>query len=225
VPAHVPATRADIDPRTDGLGLDPVGCYRFSMADDPPPPAPREPTAEMIEALYQDLRELAHARMRRERPDSTLRTTELVHEAYLRLGTPGHRGWANRAHFFASAAEAMRRILIEHARARAREKRGGQTGRPPVRVSLSDLGPADLGVDYDPDELLTLDRAIERLRSFDSRAAEVVLLRFYAGLSVEEVAEALGVADRTIKRDWTVARAWLHRELSSESAADGPAPG
>jgi RNA polymerase sigma-70 factor, ECF subfamily len=94
-----------------------------------------------------------------------------------------------------------------------------------VRVSLSDLGPADLGVDYDPDELLTLDRAIERLRSFDSRAAEVVLLRFYAGLSVEEVAEALGVADRTIKRDWTVARAWLHRELSSESAADGPAPG
>src|SRR5580765_327532 len=140
-----------------------------------------EPTAEMIETLYRELRELARARMRRERSDATLRTTELVHEAYLRLGTPGHHGWANRAHFFASAAEAMRRILIERARARAREKRGGQDGRPPQRVSLSDLGSADLGVDYDPDEILALDQGIERLRVLDARAANVVRLRFYAG--------------------------------------------
>ena len=193
------------------------------MADDAKPSEPSEPsepTAEMVEALYGELRELARARMRRERQDATLLTTELVHEAYLRLGTPEHRGWANRAHFFASAAEAMRRILIERARARAREKRGGEGGRPPQRVSLSDLGAADLGVDYDPDEVLALDAAIERLQRLDPRAAKVVRLRFYGGLSVEETAEALDVAVRTVKRDWTVARAWLYRELS-ERDPDG----
>jgi RNA polymerase sigma factor (TIGR02999 family) len=190
------------------------------MADRPGPPDPT-PTAEMIETLYRELRELARARRRRERPDATLRTTELVHEAYLRLGTPEHRGWANRAHFFASAAEAMRRILIERARARAREKRGGGDGRPPERVPLTDLGAADLGVDYDPDEVLALDSAIDRFRQLDPRAADVVRLRYYCGLSVEETAEALGIAARTVKRDWTVARAWLYRELSgSEPAAD-----
>ena len=194
------------------------------MADGSKPSEPSQPTAEMVEALYGELRELARSRMRRERPGATLRTTELVHEAYLRLGTPQHRGWANRAHFFASAAEAMRRILIERARARARDKRGGQDGRPPQRVTLSDLGAADLGVDYDPDEVLALDRAIEQLRLLDPRAAEVVRLRFYGGLSVEEAAEALGVAARTVKRDWTVARAWLYRELSGAEGADGRDP-
>jgi len=184
------------------------------MAEGSEPPEPPQPTAALVEALYAELRELARARMRRERPDATLRTTELVHEAYLRLGSSEHRGWANRAHFFASAAEAMRRILIERARARARDKRGGVDGRPPQRVSLSDLGAADLGVDYDPDEVLALDGAIDRLRALDARAANVVHLRFYGGLSVEETAEALGVTDRTIKRDWTAARAWLYRELS-----------
>ena len=173
----------------------------------------------MIEALYGELRELAHERMRRERSDATIRTTELVHEAYLRLGTPRKGGWANRAHFFASAAEAMRRILIERARARAREKRGGERGRPRQRVPLTDLSAADLGVDYDPDEVLAVDSAIERLRSIDPRAANVVRLRFYGGLNVEETAEALGVAARTVKRDWTVARAWLHRQLSGEEPA------
>ena len=194
------------------------------MADGSRPPEPSEPTAEMIEGLYEELRELARSRMRRERPGATLRTTELVHEAYLRLGKSPSRGWANRAHFFASAAEAMRRILIERARARAREKRGGEDGRPPQRVSLSDLGGADLGVDYDPDEVLALDTAIQQLRLLDTRAAEVVRLRFYGGLSVEETAEALGVAARTVKRDWTVARAWLHRELSGQERAGEPDP-
>ena len=184
------------------------------MVDGAKPAQPPEPTAAMIEALYGELRELARARMRRERPDATLRTTELVHEAYLRIGRPGHPHWVNRAHFFASAAEAMRRILIERARARAREKRGGEDGRPPVRVPLSDLGPADLGIEYDPDAILALDDGIERLRLLDTRAADVVRLRFYGGLSVDETAEALGVTARTVKRDWTIARAWLHRELS-----------
>jgi RNA polymerase sigma factor (TIGR02999 family) len=199
-------------------------CYRLHMADGGKPSESPEPTAAMVEALYGELRSLARARMRRERADATLRTTELVHEAYLRLGTPGHHGWVNRAHFFASAAEAMRRILIEHARARARDKRGGEDGRPPQRVALSDLGAADLAVDYDPDEILALDGGIERLRLLDARAADVVRLRFYGGLSVEETAEALGVGVRTVKRDWTVARAWLHRELSGSDATRPPDP-
>ena len=192
------------------------------MADGAKPSEPAEPTAAMIEALYRELRALARARMRRESADATLRTTELVHEAYLRLGSSDHRGWANRAHYFAAAAEAMRRILIEHARARAREKRGGQDGRPPQRVSISDLGSADLSVTYDPDEILALDGGIERLRLMDARAADVVRLRFYGGLSVEETAEALGVTARTVKRDWSVARAWLSRELSGSTPTDSP---
>ena len=191
------------------------------MADGAKPSESPETTAAMIEALYGELRALARSRMRHERPDATIRTTELVHEAYLRLGTPGHAGWVNRAHFFASAAEAMRRILIERARARAREKRGGADGRPPQRVSLADLGAADLGVDYDPDEILALDKGIERLHQLDARAANVVRLRFYAGLSVDETAEAIGVTARTVKRDWTIARAWLHRELSGLDPAGG----
>ena len=171
----------------------------------------------MLEALYGELRQLARDRLRRERPGSTLRTTELVHEAYLRLEGSAHQGWANRAHFFASAAEAMRRILIERARARGREKRGGEEGRPPQRISFSDLGAADLGVDYDLDQVLALDGAIERLRGLDERAASVVRLRFYGGLSVDETAEALGVAVRTVRRDWTFARAWLFEALGEAS--------
>jgi RNA polymerase sigma factor (TIGR02999 family) len=190
------------------------------MADGSKFPEPPEPTVEMVDALYGELRELARARMRRERPDATLRTTELVHEAYLRLETPGRSRWANRAHFFASAAEAMRRILIERARARSREKRGGEGGRPPQRVSLADLDLPDLDVDHDPDEILALDAAIERLRRLDPRAAHVVRLRFYGGLSVDETAEVLAVAVRTVKRDWTIARAWLYKELSGSDQAD-----
>jgi RNA polymerase sigma factor (TIGR02999 family) len=173
----------------------------------------------MLEALYGELRQLARDRLRRERPGNTLRTTELVHEAYLRLGKAEAHGWANRAHYFASAAEAMRRILIERARARGRDKRGGEGGRPAQRISFSDLGSADLGVDYDIDQVLALDGAIERLQALDERAAKVVRLRFYAGLSVDETAEALGVAARTVKRDWTFARAWLFKALGESGSA------
>lgn len=184
------------------------------MAAGPKPSEPAEPTAEMLEALYGELRELARARMRREHADATLRTTELVHEAYLRLGSAPHGRWANRAHFFVSAAEAMRRILIERARARAREKRGGADGRPPQRIALSDVDPADLGFEDDPDQVLALDAAIERFGQIDPRGARVVRLRFFGGLSVEETAEALDVTARTVKRDWTAARAWLYLALS-----------
>jgi RNA polymerase sigma factor (TIGR02999 family) len=187
------------------------------LSNSQPPAGSPEPTAEMLEALYSELRQLARDRLRRERPGGTLRTTELVHEAYLRLGKADH-GWANRAHYFASAAEAMRRILIERARARARDKRGGESGRPAQRISFSDLGSADLGVDYDLDQVLAIDGAINKLQALDDRAAKVVRLRFYAGLSVDETAEALGVAARTVKRDWTFARAWLFKALGDSPA-------
>lgn len=172
----------------------------------------------MLSALYAQLRELAHARLRNERAGGTLRSTELVHEAYLRIAAEGPKGWASRAQFFAAAAEAMRRILIDRARARAAEKRGGVEGRPQQKISLSDLDAADLAIDYDIDQILELDRALERLQALDERGASVVRLRFYAGLTLEETAEALGVTSRTVKRDWTFARAWLLGALGESPA-------
>jgi RNA polymerase sigma factor (TIGR02999 family) len=171
----------------------------------------------MLRALYEQLRDLAHSRLRNERA-GTLRSTELVHEVYLRLSAEGSKKWASRAQFFAAAAEAMRRILIDRARARAAEKRGGVEGRPQQKVSLSDLAAADLAIDYDIEQILELDRALERLSALDDRGATVVRLRFYAGLSVDETAEVLGVTSRTIKRDWTFARAWLLGALGGAAA-------
>jgi len=170
----------------------------------------------ILPVVYGELRALARVRMRRERKDHTLQATELVHEAYLRLvsGTPAE--WEGRGHFFAAAAEAMRRILIEHARARGRAKRGGdEQGRAPKKLSLSLAGIADLADDTDPEDILALDEAMQRLEARDARMGQVVRLRFYAGLSIEETAEALGVAPRTVKRDWTFARAWLYEQLST----------
>lgn len=160
---------------------------------------------------------MARARLRNERSGVTLCTTELVHEAYLRLGSGA--AWANRAQFFSAAAESMRRILIDRARARARDKRGGHDGRPATRLPWSDLRSADLAVHYDLDQILALDRAIDDLRDADARAATVVQLRFYSGLSLEEVAEVLGVTARTVKRDWTFARAWLFEALNGPATA------
>lgn len=189
------------------------------MSEEPARSEDGAPTAEMLGAVYAQLRGLAHARLRRERAGGTLRSTELIHEVYLRLAGEGAKEWASRAQFFAAAAEAMRRILIERARAKGREKRGGIEGRPRERVPLSELGAADLAVDYDLDQILALDGALERLGSVDKRGATVVRLRFYAGLSTEETAEVLGVTPRTVKRDWTFARAWLFDALGG--APDG----
>ncbi len=172
----------------------------------------------MLSALYAQLRALAHARLRRERAGGTLRSTELVHEAYLRLAAEGPKGWESRAQFFSAAATAMRRILIDRARARAADKRGGIEGQPRQKVSFSDLAAADLAIDYDLDQILELDRALGRLQSVDERGAEVVRLRFYAGLTFEEVGEVLGVTARTVKRDWTFARAWLLGALGDSPA-------
>jgi len=144
--------------------------------------------------------------MKAERPDHTLQSTALVHEAYARLVGNGEVDWKNRAHFFHAAAEAMRRILIEHARARSGPKRGG--GR--VRIPLDVL---DLATQDDPGQILALEEAISRLEQKDAQAARVVRLRFYAGLSVEETAKAIGISERTVKRDWAFARAFLVRAL------------
>ena len=162
--------------------------------------------AKLLPVVYGELRRLASAEMRHERSDHTLQTTALVHEAYLRMLGAQNPPWNDRAHFFRAAAEAMRRILIEHARKRRRIKRGGDR----VRVSLSDL---KLGVAEDPDTILALDDALGRLDKQDPRAADVVRLRFFAGLSVEETAKALEVSERTVKREWSFARAWLFDAL------------
>lgn len=160
----------------------------------------------LVPVVYDELRELAAARLRGERPNHSLQPTGLVHEAYLRLAADDRTPWQDRSHFFRAAARAMRRILIDHARRRGRDKRGG--GRHPV--SLSALGtPTWDG----PDDLLALDEALRRLEERDPRSAELVQLRYFGGFSVPETAEALGISERTVNREWTFARAWLRAAL------------
>ena len=174
-----------------------------------------------FEQVYDELRAIAHARMRKEQAGYTLQSTELVHEAYLRL-SPGAR-WDNRHHFFAAAAEAMRRILIDRARAKGRLKRGGdEGGKPAPKVALDIEEVAALADDSDPEAILALDRTIENLAHLDERAAQVIKLRFYAGLSVDEVAETLDVSRRTVLRDWEFARIWLYKQLSDETSREVP---
>ena len=173
-------------------------------------------SSRLLEMVYNQLRAIAQQRMAQERRGHTLQATALVHETYMRLVGEGDVPWASRGHFFAAAAEAMRRILIEHARARGRRKRGGDDkGRPARRRLLSLL---DLAEEADSDEILTLDEALRRLEKQDPDAAQVVRLRFFAGLSVDETARALGVSPSTVDRNWAYARARLHqmmRELES----------
>jgi len=164
--------------------------------------------AELLPLVYDELRKLAHHRMSGERSDHTLQSTALVHEAYLRLVGNHELEWANRAHFFHAAAEAMRRILIEHARAKSGPQRGGGRTRLPLDV-------LDLATGADPTQIMALDEAISRLEQEDADAARVVRLRFYAGLGVDDVAKALGASPRTVKRNWAFARAFLIRALGT----------
>ena len=169
-----------------------------------------EPRAaeRLLPLVYDELRRLAAARLAQEAPGQTLQPTALVHEAYLRLvGSDPARSWDGRAHFYGAAAEAMRRILIDRARDRKRLKRGGDRSRR--RLDLDGL----VAEDASPDDLIDLDEAIGRLASIDARGAELVKLRLYAGLSLDNAAEALGVVRRTAERDWAFARAWLFRQL------------
>lgn len=165
---------------------------------------------KLIPLVYDELKRLAHYFMRQERPDHTLQTTALVDEAYLRLAGQTHAQWKNRAQFFSIAAQFMRRILVDHARSRIRAKRGGGA----YKVSLDEV--AVLSPERSSD-LIALDTALERLAAIDRRKSEIVELRYFGGLSVEEAAEVLGVSPITVKRDWLVAKAWLRREISNEA--------
>lgn len=165
-----------------------------------------EASEKLIPLVYDELKRLARAYMRRERPDHTLQTTALVHEAYLRLVRQQAVNWQGRSHFFGIAAQLMRRILIDHARGHLREKRGGAKEVLPLNEALV----------FSPEhseELVKLDEALARLSKLDARQSRIVELRFFGGLSVEETAEFLGISPKTVKRDWAVAKAWLHGEL------------
>jgi RNA polymerase sigma factor (TIGR02999 family) len=167
---------------------------------------------QLLPLVYEELRKLAEQRLAQEKPGQTLQATALVHEAYLRLvDVEKAEQWNSRGHFFAAAAEAMRRILVENARRKHRQRHGG--GRR--RVSLGDL-PA---VDRTPEDLLILDDALTKLAAEDAEAADLVKLRFYAGFSVEEAADALAISRAQGYRHWTFARAWLRCALDDESAA------
>src|SRR5262245_22002005 len=171
---------------------------------------------QLLPLVYEELRKLAAARMADEAPGHTLNATGLVHEAYLRLVTPADDArWDNRGHFFAAAAEAMRRLLVENARRKRRLKRGGDRRRVPLEAAAS-LAQAP------SEDLLALDEALTRLTAHDPVKAEVVQLRFFAGLTMPEVAQALGLSLATAERHWTYARTWLYAELTDEGQAESP---
>jgi RNA polymerase sigma factor (TIGR02999 family) len=163
---------------------------------------------ELLPLVYEELRKLAAQKMARENPGQTLQATALVHEAWLRLGGDDQPAWDNRAHFFAAAAEAMRRILIDNARRKQTLRHGGDA----VRVNLDAL---ELAANLDDEQLLALSDALEQFAIHDARKAELVKLRFFVGLTNEQAARVLGVSEPTVKRDWAYARAWLFREMNS----------
>jgi RNA polymerase sigma factor (TIGR02999 family) len=166
--------------------------------------------ADLLPLVYDELRRLAAARLADEPSGNTLQPTGLVHEAYLRLvGTPGGDHWNHRGHFFAAAAEAIRRILVEHARRKKRRKHGGERRRLPLEV-------AESLVQAPSEDLPALDEALTRLTAHDPSKAEVVKLRFFAGLTMPEIAQALGLSLATVERYWTYARLWLYAELTDE---------
>lgn len=158
---------------------------------------------ELLRLVYNQLRAIAQIRMSNERQAHTLQATALVNEAYLKLLGRQDVHWAGRSHFFRAAAEAMRRILVDHARARNADKRGGG------KAALAITSIAELGEDQNPSGMLALDEALTRLHEVDAQAAEVVRLRFFAGLTEEQTAEALSLSGRTVRRDWAFARGWL----------------
>jgi RNA polymerase sigma factor (TIGR02999 family) len=162
---------------------------------------------ELLPLVYQELRQLATRRMKKEKPGQTLQATALVHEAYIRLVGSEDQNWTSSGHFFAAAAEAMRRILIENARRKRRIKRGG--GHQKV-----DLKDSDLAIEAPSDDLIVLDEALEKLSRKDRVKSDLVKLRYFAGLTLEQAANILKLSQRTAKRHWSYARAWLYREIT-----------
>jgi RNA polymerase sigma factor (TIGR02999 family) len=174
-----------------------------------------DPTAaeKLLPLVYDELRKLAAAKLAHEKPGQTLQATALVHEAYLRLVGPGEgQVFDHRGHFFASAAEAMRRILVDRARSKGRQKRSG--GRQRI-----DIDAIDVAIQATPDQFFAIDEALDKLRREDAAVYELVKLRYFAGMNVEQAATALGISAPTAYRQWNYARAWLHSELlvSAES--------
>lgn len=177
----------------------------------------RDAMDEVVPLIYEELRRIAGSQLSRERPDHTLNTTALVHEAYLKLVDIRRVEWQDRAHFLAVAARQMRRILIDHARSRGREKRGGDAILVPLDEAAGLPG-------LDAESLIMLDEALEKLEARNERQARVVECRCFVGLSVEETAVALDTSTTTVKRDWAFARAWLNRQLG-EGEGEGEEAG
>ncbi len=169
-----------------------------------------------LPAVYDALRKLAEQRLAGERPGHTLQATALVHDVYLKLAGESPDNWNDTAHFYHTAAEAMRRVLIDRARARLADKRGGARQRVPLSESIPDV--ATLAEAVDPDQILRLDAAVTRLKAVSPQAGEIVQLRFYAGLSIEQTAAKMGLSAATVKRKWTYARMWLFEALSSKES-------
>lgn len=176
----------------------------------------RDAAERLLPLVYEDLRKLARARMSRAAPGQTLQATALVHDAYLRVTKRGDPGWDGRAHFFGAAALAMRDILVEQARRKASAKRGGD------RARVDDAEDVALSIDVPADDLLALDEALRRLEQRSERQARIVMLRFFAGLEMEEVAAMLETSLSTVEREWRFARSWLQRQLGGPS---GPGEG
>jgi RNA polymerase sigma factor (TIGR02999 family) len=171
------------------------------------PPDSSGQTSGLLPAVYEELRHLAGYMMARRAPGQTLQATALVHEAFLRLSRAGNRQWDNPGHYYSAAAEAMRRVLIEEARRKASLRRGGGQ----QRLSLDDV---QLAMETPPDHLLALDEALKKFEAEDPVNAELVKLRFFAGLTEAEAGKVLGMSERTVKRHWAFARAWLYQELA-----------
>ena len=169
----------------------------------------KEALDKLMPAVYDELRRQAARYLRREHAGHTLQTTALIHEAYVRLVDQRNVQWQNRAQFFGMAAQMMRRILVDHARTKKRVKRGGSG----IKVSLAD---ATIPVNERDLDVVALDEALDRLAAIDEQQSRVVELRFFSGLTVEETAKVMQISPATVKRDWSMAKAWLHRELSRE---------
>lgn len=169
-------------------------------------------TSTLLPVVYAELRKLARHYLSHERPGHTLQATALVHELYLRLIPQAEANWNDRGKFIGIAAHVMRQILVEYARGRHRQKRGGDQERVPLDENIAVVAPEE------SDRWEDLDRALNRLADLDPRQAQIVELRYFGGLTVDETAGVLGVSAKTVKRDWSIARAWLRRELESGSA-------
>ena len=181
-------------------------------------PSDARPVDEMVALVYEELRRIAHRQLMAEPPGHTLSTTAVVHEAYLRLAQQQESAWANRAHFFAIAARMMRRVLVDYARRHGAVRRGGADQE---RVSLAELDSdsRELSIDSRAEELLALDEALQRLEKFDQKKSRIVEMRFFGGLTIDEVAEVLGIAPITVMQHWRLAKAWLQREIRSSQPA------